>query len=120
MLSSVVFLLLFGRIETRSATNFFHLANQSVAPGDTVTFTLNGNYPADLWIQWYHWGIMLQNSTNTQLVLPNVTADHSGLYWVRVSEEMQEALPNTMESLTNQNASAWLAVGAPFIEPLPI
>src|SRR5687768_14295429 len=106
MVSSVVFLLLFGSIETRSATNFFHLANQSAAPGDTVTFTLNGNYPADLWIQWYHWGVMLQNSTDTQLVLTNVTVDHSGVYWVRVTEGMQDPLPNTMESLTNANASA--------------
>jgi len=119
MLSGAVFLLLFGSVETRAATNFFHLENQSALPGDTVTFTLQGTFPAGHWIQWYHWGVMVQNSTNTQLILPNVTVEHSGLYWMRMTEEMQESLPNTPESLTNQNASAWLAVGAAYVEPLP-
>ena len=58
---------------------------QTVAAGDSVTFTVVANGTAPLTYQWLHDGTPVQNATGPSLSIPNVTSGDAGSYVVVVN-----------------------------------
>src|SRR5262249_16915229 len=58
---------------------------QTVAAGDSVTFTVVANGTAPLTYQWLHDGTPVQNATGPSLSIPNVKSGDAGSYVVIVN-----------------------------------
>jgi len=83
-----------------------HPQNQTVAPGNSVTFTAVAAGSAPLAYQWYfNTNAPIANATNTTLTLANIQATNAGTYSVTVT--------NVAGSVTSTNAILTVSLGTP-------
>ncbi|MBL9199276.1 MAG: immunoglobulin domain-containing protein [Opitutaceae bacterium] len=69
-------------------------ASQSVAAGDSVTFTTGANGPGVITFQWRKDGLPLSGATTTSLVLENVQAANLGSYSVVATNSVGSTASN--------------------------
>ncbi|MGC9036561.1 MAG: lamin tail domain-containing protein [Verrucomicrobiia bacterium] len=62
-------------------------SSQTVSVGETATFSVSASGTAPRY-QWFFNGALLINATNPVLTIQNATTNHTGSYWVVVTNEL--------------------------------